>query len=169
MPRSLRKQLFENVKCHIGGGCQKSAKKVSRIIWMDPNNKITKKQVQDYYKSKRFRSLKLSVLQILLILITFLFDQEKVLVDHAPFDITFTPFILYLLCFYVLLFIKKSKLPRDFLLLNWKFLADWPCFYMFSTNNKSVAVIITISYYASLLLFFLGKYSIRNSLSFKSN
>ena len=35
MPRSLRKQLFKKVKCHRGGD-QKSAKNVSRFIWMAP-------------------------------------------------------------------------------------------------------------------------------------
>ena len=39
--RSPRKQLFKNLKCHTGG---KSAKKVSRMIWMAPNDVVVEKK-----------------------------------------------------------------------------------------------------------------------------
>ena len=40
MSRSLRKQLFKKVKCHIGGRGHKIAQKVSRIIWIAPDGTV---------------------------------------------------------------------------------------------------------------------------------
>ena len=54
MTKNFRKQLFEKVKWHMGGGrCQKSVQKVSRIIGMAPETLLCTGVTHIFWRLKK--------------------------------------------------------------------------------------------------------------------